>query len=368
MPRRLIRPYRLLLWLGAFLLTMVFVALAGCGSGRSTPIPRPPVAAPPLEHPQVLMTMTQSAGGEPRVSLVVKTLGEPGFKVLVKGSLHRGPGGGSWSPDGRKVAFTESLGEVEKRSGVYERSAVHIVNADGSGSRRLTPGADAGAPVWSPDGQSIIFVRQTQPETGMPSQRLWIMRSDGGERRPLTRVIPRQFELPGAFSPDGSSFVFTRILLPEPGHAPLAGSITWRSYSLRLGSSEETALHIDGRDASFAPNGERLVLVTERDKNGTIIEGEDEEGPASELYTMNLDGSDSKRLTRTRDLVESLPSFSPDAARIVYDREEDRFHHGVFEMNADGICARAIAYSRSEWLDYSSPAWRPGSKPGRISC
>jgi Tol biopolymer transport system component len=52
----------------------------------------------------------------------------------------------AWSPDGRQIAFTKSLGGWERGN-----TEVFVVNADGSGLRRLTrrPGQDFD-PIWSP--------------------------------------------------------------------------------------------------------------------------------------------------------------------------------------------------------------------------
>ena len=54
-----------------------------------------------------------------------------------------------WSPDGRRIAF------LSRRDGSKE---VYVVNADGSGQRRLTRDARFPAtPAWSPDGRQIAF-------------------------------------------------------------------------------------------------------------------------------------------------------------------------------------------------------------------
>ena len=54
-----------------------------------------------------------------------------------------------WSPDGRRIAF------LSRRDG---NKALYVMNADGSGQRRLTRDASNSAtPAWSPDGRTIAF-------------------------------------------------------------------------------------------------------------------------------------------------------------------------------------------------------------------
>ena len=58
----------------------------------------------------------------------------------------------AWSPDGRKIAFqsTKTIGGNKE---------IYVMNADGSGKRNLTrnPARD-GSPSWSPDGRRIAFL------------------------------------------------------------------------------------------------------------------------------------------------------------------------------------------------------------------
>jgi Tol biopolymer transport system component len=332
---------------------------------------RPAVAAPPLDRPQLLLTRARP--GYPPEDLVLKTFGVPDLKVLVGGGHGVQPsfsGSGAWSPDGAKVAFTASLGEGRGERFVYERTAIYLINADGSGLRRLSSGTDSFAPIWSPDGRYIAFTRVAHPGQRPFTASLWIVRSDGGDERPLTPIVEEQIEVTGAFSPDGSLLAFTRaeVVPPMPnGFQPNTAAV----YLLHLDGSGETKVADRSADPAFSPDGRRIVLDSDRDDNGTLTTGSDEFGPASEIYTVDLDGSRPQRLTRTRDIHERLPSFSPDGARIAYQRERDRFQHSVFEMNADGRCKTPIARARSILVDYSAPAWRPGrarSGGGPIRC
>lgn len=106
----------------------------------------------------------------------------------------------AWSPDGRRIAFMSAEPGARGSDPDYD---VVVVNADGSGSRRLTdwPGED-GWPAWSPDGRRIAFT-STHAAGGAGRHRVWVMAADGSAKRLLAR---------GAFpvwSPDGATIMFS---------------------------------------------------------------------------------------------------------------------------------------------------------------
>jgi serine/threonine protein kinase len=58
----------------------------------------------------------------------------------------------AWSPDGRQIAFSrQALGADSGSSDLW------LMNADGTSPRRVTEMTGAGAPVWMPDGKSILI-------------------------------------------------------------------------------------------------------------------------------------------------------------------------------------------------------------------
>ena len=86
-------------------------------------------------------------------------------------------GGPDWSPDGSKIAFAGRAAPLDQEEGVF------VMNADGSERRRLTQ--RGGSPSWSPDGEWIAY------ESGTPGklpQEIWVMRPDGKAARRLIRT------------------------------------------------------------------------------------------------------------------------------------------------------------------------------------
>ena len=74
-------------------------------------------------------------------------------------------------------------------------------------------------------------------------------------------------------------------------------------------------------EPSFSADGGKIVFVSFRDGN-------------AEIYVMNADGTDQKRLT-TNTVADLNPVWSHDGAKIIFVSRRDG-NSDVFSMNADG--------------------------------
>ena len=101
----------------------------------------------------------------------------------------------TWSPDGQTLMYESSYrpSPSNPKLKYWWLSELFRVNVDGSGKRRLAYGAQ---PVWSPDGKQVLFVGRRNS-----SADLWIMNADGTGQRRLT-ATPGYGERSFAWSPE----------------------------------------------------------------------------------------------------------------------------------------------------------------------
>lgn len=120
-----------------------------------------------------------------------------------------------YSPDGRHIVF----GRVGENNACTTRSALYVVNIDGTGLRRITPWGfcdDDGS--WSPDGRQIAFVK--------PNGALFVVHPDGtGLAQIQIATHSRSFAGDVSWSPDGTKMVFI-LAAPTGSHSYQEGIAT----------------------------------------------------------------------------------------------------------------------------------------------
>ena len=143
-----------------------------------------------IEHSEIFL-MTAD-GSDPRQLTHVT---DPGFTADVRAA--------AWSPDGKQLVFTVHNSRRGKPPG---GRTLYVVNADGTGLRRLTPWSLHGGdhPDWAPDGSRIVFTFVRGENRGD----LYTIRPDGTGLHRLTHSVASTTMLSGSYSPDGRSIVF----------------------------------------------------------------------------------------------------------------------------------------------------------------
>jgi Tol biopolymer transport system component len=254
-----------------------------------------------------------------------------GFRKLTRnapsGRKHWDESSPAWSPDGRLIAFARRRTDLGAVS-----SDVYVMNADGSGERRITNNAIVDIePDWTRDGKLVFFTYPTSRSGRRVALDL---------RRPRARPVTlgRVF---GPLSPDGRLVLFAR---PERAGYDI--------YSVHLdGSGPKRLTHAPGDDGepAWSPDGSRIVFVSERDRNGCFYRRcGGVNGFNGEIYVMNSDGSAQRRLTRHAG-ADITPTSSPDGTAIAFARQRDR--NSDFEimiMTVEGGFARAVTANSAE--------------------
>jgi TolB protein len=110
---------------------------------------------------------------------------------------------GVWSPDGQRIAAVSVAHSPAQANPT--KLGLWVTNPDGSNARRVAARATEGDPAWSPDGRRIAFRRLG---IGRVNSDLYVVNADGSGLRRLTRNAAKLRWF--AWSPDGRTIAFLR--------------------------------------------------------------------------------------------------------------------------------------------------------------
>jgi Tol biopolymer transport system component len=176
---------------------------------------------------------------------------------------------GSWSPDGKRIAFASNRHAYEANLTVAEKKLfetdpgsmndIYIMDADGKDVTRLTsqPGYDGG-PFFSPDGSRICW-RRFAPNGAVAE--LWTMKVDGSDKRQITRLGAMSWA--PFYHPSGQYLIFTTNRHGFANFELYLIDAAGKSQPVRATYSKG----FDGLPA-FTPNGKQLCWTANRAARG----------------------------------------------------------------------------------------------------
>jgi hypothetical protein len=149
-------------------------------------------------------------------------------------------------------------------------------------------------PAFSPDGRRLVIQRGTHrtPETN-----LWLLEPGRPPRR-LTGD-PGVIDMKARFTRDGGAIVFTRRL--EPGGLGDLFRLDPETGSLKRFASLPTA---DDHSARPSPARDEIAFISDRDGS-------------HDVFLLDLTDGVARNLTRSPEIDEGVPLWSPDGERLV---------------------------------------------------
>jgi serine/threonine protein kinase/dipeptidyl aminopeptidase/acylaminoacyl peptidase len=275
---------------------------------------------------------------------------------------------GTWAPDGQHIVYARN-------------SSLYACNEDGSESHELIAVSGVPfAPRFSPDGHRLRFtIRNTEQRTSS----LWEISPDGKNLHPVQpdwNKPPQEFG--GTWTPDGEYFLFestrdhTQNIWAVHEHKPLFGKAIAEPTPLTVGP-------LMFSNPTPSPDGKKLFVIGQQRRfdlirmNGSaqqfsiylpgVSAGEADitrdggwivyvSHPDLTLWRSKPDGSSRTQLTYAP-MLAHMPRWSPDGTQIAFMASRPGKPWKIFVMPAEGGTPReASAGDRNQ----GDPTWAAG--------
>ncbi len=178
----------------------------------------------------------------------------------------------------------------------------------------------------------IVFIEETGPKDKR-IKRLAIMDQDGFNFQRLTNG--NHLVLTPRFSPNQQEITYMSYRNDDP-----------RVYLFNIETGQQEAVgKFPGMSFAprFSPDGQRVVMSLSRSG-----------GQHSNVYSMDLRTRKMTRLTNTA-AIDTSPSYAPDGRRITFSSDRAGGTQ-LYVMNADGSNQKRISFGKGR---YSTPVWSP---------
>jgi Tol biopolymer transport system component len=258
----------------------------------------------------------------------------------------------SWSPDDGRLAFVNgNVGLVYSTDqfGNIAPSTLWTVGRNGKGAAPLTDSLHHSfSPVWTADGDGILFVSNIRGGRDLYYQRVRGNRADGPAQRLTTGLRIHGIAVGGedriAYSTWNTSVGVWALPFPRSGTASITSGRPITSANERI---EDVQVSADGQWLAF-----------DSDRSGNM-----------DIYKMRIDGTGLQQLTRNP-ADDFFPSWSPDGRELAFHTWRSG-NRDLYLMSADGSSQRVVAGGPAhEWAAKWSPDGRQlalwSNRTGRV--
>lgn len=266
--------------------------------------------------------------------------------------------------DTGKILFTST------RDGNAE---IYLMNSDGSNQQNLTNhSAHDSQPAWSPDNNKFIFVseRSETPD-------IYTMKLDGSDLERLTYPVNSSDPSDGKninadphWSPDGTEIVFysqrdndeglwlmnsdgtdlRKLNLPfgvhyYPKWCGGSEKVVFSSTLAGEGALDVYIVNLDGSNLKRLTNNSEPDVFPICNKDGSKIAFTTRKNGYYDIWVMDVNGTNQVNITDNPDIDDYIPAWSPDGSNIIYTSGNiDRSESDIWLMKPDGTGKNQITF------------------------
>lgn len=234
-----------------------------------------------------------------------------------------------WSPDGGRLAWLSAQPS--------DKSGILILDLKTNGIQPVAaPDGNVTEFTWSPDGKSIAYSAIAKGRAD-----IWVAKADGSEAFNITPTSGGKDNMP-AWSPDSSKLAIVVHPQDKPPYIQVVDIAT--RQATRITDEDNKSLQ-----PKWSPDGNHLIYLA-------VQRGADR----TDVFKIPVQGGQPENLTANPD-ADLYPALSPDGKKLLF----TNFKSGagqIYLMDLDSKDVRRI--TQTQTLEFA-PAWKPSPPPGQ---